>query len=287
MADTGSPLHTYSSLPPTYFEVGNEPNHDQTKYDGTAKGFRAYAERFYYAATGLYQAFKTQKAPSYYRILTGGVTSPDGESGCANGTIKQIYKAIINMVTGAGGLHGAVPAGNLGVGVHPYNFSTSSFKYNYYPAYPAGKPKNLCSNLGKMNQVWLTQFKGGRLGAGLPLLYTEINYSPPGSPNPQPAGGYLVDLFSYLYVTRSQQSANGVSTPYIVPSFDRLRVWWQQMLDTPNSTNGLYTSGGGTSAKTFTVRYCPDPRSKSVHTGGSYPEAKVFFYLRNSTCHSA
>lgn len=274
MSDTNSPLRSYPSLPPTYFEVGNEPNlpiKETPKYNG----FQNYAERFYYATTGLYRALNTtysgqKKAGAYYRILTGGVKSPDGEKGCKSGTIGEIALAI--QKARANGPHGSVPTTNLGVAVHPYGFTTSSFK-NYFAAH--GNKSNICGNLGAMNRAWLDRFPN------LPLVYTEINYSPGGSTNPLLQGSYLTDVMTYLYDTRSQQSTN-TSTPYIVSGYDRLRVWWQEFIDTSGSATGLYTSGGTTTNKSFKVATCTN---KTIHGGTSYVEPQVYFYLRNGHCY--
>lgn len=229
-----------------------------------------------------------KKAPPYYRILTGGVTSPDDEGpGCKHGTIDQIYRAIQNAATGAGS-HGAVPVGNLGVGVHPYDFATSSFAANYYAS--GGKPaggstRNICGNLGAMNRVWLGRFGGKSFPGGLPLAYTEINYSSSGN-SQQLQGTYLTDLFTYLYDTRSQQSATP-STPYIVPGYDRLRVWWHSIANFSNSPTGLYNSDG--SEKIFTVIKCT--RNSAIHGGGtsvggySYTQDYVYYWLRNGHCY--
>jgi len=269
-----SPLRSYPSLPPTYFEVGNEPNlpiKETPKYNG----FQNYAERFYYATTGLYRALNTtysgqKKAGAYYRILTGGVKSPDGEKGCKSGTIGEIALAI--QKARANGPHGSVPTTNLGVAVHPYGFTTSSFK-NYFAAH--GNKSNICGNLGAMNRAWLDRFPN------LPLVYTEINYSPGGSTNPLLQGSYLTDVMTYLYDTRSQQSTN-TSTPYIVSGYDRLRVWWQEFIDTSGSATGLYTSGGTTTNKSFKVATCTN---KTIHGGTSYVEPQVYFYLQNGHCY--
>ena len=280
MTDSGSELqNAYDPLPPTYFEIGNEPNPGLEDYK--FGGFQNYPARFYAAATGLYQGLTTAdssgrtRAPSYYRILTGGVFRPDGEKGCNTNSLLPVIADAINRAKAVTGLKD-----HLGVAVHPYGFTTSRF-LNYFKATGGSQGyRNLCRNLGAMNSKWLMSFPG------MPLVYTEINYGSSAS-DALREGSYLTDLFTYLYDTRSQQSANP-STPYIAPSYDRLRVLWQSIIDFPANggtiRNGLYTSPQG-GHKPFTVAYCPNPKSKNVHTGSNRYEDQVYYYLRNQSCY--
>jgi len=285
MTDNGSELqNAYYPLPPTYFEIGNEPNPGLEDYK--YGGFQNYPARYYAAATGLYQGLTTAdssgrtRAPAsahpYYRILTGGLFRPDGEIGCNTNNLLPVIADAIKRAKAVAGLRD-----HLGVAVHPYGFTTSRF-FNYFRARGSSQGyRNLCRNLGAMNSKWLASFPG------LPLVYTEISYAAFADNIPW-AGSYLTDLFTYLYDSRSQQS-NNVPTPYIVPSYDRVRVLWQSITDFPGNgrtiPDGLYDKQGG--RKPFAVAICRNTKIHgSLDNGGyTYTEDYVYYYLRNGSCH--
>ncbi len=276
MSDAGSALqNAYTSLPPTYFEVGNEPNQgnqDQRVFGGIT----GYPTPFAYAATGLYQGLNTQgpkgrRLPSYYRILTAGVFDPEGYKGCTSNSnlIVGIDKAVTMAKSMTPKLNG-----HLGVAVHPYGYTTTNFR-DFRVAGGTVSNGTGCRNLGSMNTAWLSR----PAFQHLPLVYTEINFDTGGDygkhGNTQSVyygkqGNYLVDLFTYLYDTRSQQS-DGVSTPSIDPSYDRVRVFWADIADFtvpggPKIHIGLFEQGG--QHKIFFVRRYCSPRLTA------YPESR-------------
>jgi len=182
--------------------------------------------------------------------------------------------------------------GHLGVAVHPYGYTTTNFR-DFRVAGGTVSNGTGCRNLGSMNTAWLSR----PAFQHLPLVYTEINFDTGGDygkhGNTQSVyygkqGNYLVDLFTYLYDTRSQQS-DGVSTPSIDPSYDRVRVFWADIADFtvpggPKIHIGLFEQGG--QHKIFFVRRYCSPRL----SGGLYPvrrttEDNVFYRLRDARCY--
>lgn len=301
-----------SGMPMVYFEVGNEPNVGVKSYTNgpTFDGLDAedqgntsaitntyhYDDVFAAAAHGL-QAGMASGVPSgsMYRILTAGMFDPAATmktgpgTPCKAGLDNNGSTAILATRVIAGAEQSTssqkaqlfniptgptVPASHLGLGIHPYGFTTRDRGYwrNYFRN--GGKPeKNPCRDLGGVIKRW------SAIPGNLPIVFTEEDYDPGGTPydplgNPtdtNPEGAFLVDLFTWLYGHDAQYHVR-------TPSASRLRVPWSTGVDKPAAPyfTGLYTQNG--SPKTMTKGLiCHNPAIKS---GMSL--AQIYYYLNKT-----
>jgi hypothetical protein len=279
-----------ASLPSTYFEIGNEQNINDIAYFGRAGNY--YPQLFQAAASGLYGALNAIHATTY-RIITDGVVrpattdalapkkpTPSGKYVCGetNGPAAgQTTNHLVAVAAINDALQGnpaqnepAVPYTQLGLGVHPYHYTTANTYYwrNYYTEYGLmtyvngerrlqrnGWPGR-CGDLGAMVRLWSdgSHFIGKH---PLPVVFTEDNWSaqPLVALNPTNnqycwdstgcEGAYLVDLFTWLWDTHA--AAKGAAQT----ATKQLRVMWYRGADKASSAIpggldllGLYGAAG-------------------------------------------
>lgn len=277
-------------IPTTYFEIGNEPNYTPLipRYSDV-NGTFIYPQLFAAAAHALAQGLTptvTGRVWTSYRILTGGMLSPDAvdDHSCIYPVVHadalETTEAAIAAAT-AGTNGDTINPGVLGVAIHPYGYATSGF--DNVAAAEGKSGSNVvgeCSDIGKMNSVWQQHFPG------MPIVYTEVNYATTRIPPTDPqdpyiplTGAYLVDLFSYLQDT-------GEADATISP----LRVMWFRGNDVvesdPNSGGapardvlGLWKTDG--SDKNYLAHTC----HLNVGPLAPLPEATYYALLRHNSCY--
>lgn len=304
------------TLPPTYFEIGNEPNDGKPSTEkryGEPNGVSAgnYPNDFAQAARALTDELQSDRSGTsypFYRILTAGVVKPtalygaEGQKMCGRGTKINNY-AVMDTFAGAA-IKAAKNIGvthNLGVAVHPYGYVTQPDgqdwkNYIGLGQTPSGvviKPGlggrtygSPCSNLEAMNRTWTSHFPG------LPLVYTEINSSSglgPHGDSTEKQGTYLIDLFSYMY--RHHKSA------VMHPSTDVYRIAWYRggdqgitAADRGADLHGIYTVtyGKGTAGylagdkDIFGSIRCGLDNISNI--GNVSTMSNDFFFLRHAMC---
>jgi len=239
------------------------------------------------AAHGL-QAGMAAGSPSgsMYRILTGGMFDPAAltktgkGTGCTVGLDNNASTAVLatraitgaeqptsnqkaqlfNIPTGP-----TVPASHLGLAVHPYGYTTRERgRWRNYIR-DGGSLQNPCHDLGMMIKRWSS------IPGHLPIVFTEENYVPGGQDGPSgtnPEGGYLVDLFTWLYGHDAQYRVR-------TPSASELRVLWFRGVDKQSNRlfNGLYTTSGAPKAMTLPL-VCRNP---AIRAGMNL--AQMYYYL--------
>ena len=250
----------------TYFEIGNEQNFNSESFFGKSQGDNNnYPPIFAAAASGLYTALNGTAAKSAYRVITTGMVEPSiSRTGSGPAKTPNNYNVAVNAINDAASgqvqktpVPGdqKVPYGNLGFGVHPYNYATQNrdpygytgYWRNFYYLYcvygggiqPHTPPidRTTCNHyngsrqLDRMIRLWSTPIHG----QPLPVVFTETNWS--NEPNTvrdtaqacsNPTGcqaTYLVDLFTYLHDKRCQQ-VNGKCS--VNPSNVPIRVAWHR-----------------------------------------------------------
>ncbi len=171
-----------------------------------------------------------------------------------------------------------VPGTHLGVAVHPYSYDTSEkstttprYWKNYY-SQKLGAYAGPCQNLSFLISTW----EGGHANygdrtkrywhdtynfAGLPVVFTEDNYSPVGGSDVAEAA-YLADLFTYLYIN-SPKTAR--SSGPIDPTRTRLRVLWFRGVNALSDPIGLfYGPTGANGTVQGDLNGMPKPMPKTV-----------------------
>ena len=252
-----------------YFEVGNEPN---IRYDPTH-----WPDFYAFSASAIYQQL-TQSGYTNFRILTGGILSPQVTDNCSPVTtldalgqpvttpnIRFAYHAITEAEDNQ-----HVPESYLGISIHPYGYTTNQMYYfnNWSKFQP--KLTSPCTDLYQMLVEWRTHSRF----QNLPIVFSETNWT--SDPNNSrdcgaPTGNfplcspvenglitsYLVDLFTWLR-DRGYTGPGGA-----------IRVLWFRPADdaSPGAGHlGLYDKDGN--LKTFnpsttdpqfdnTLRTCP------------------------------
>ncbi len=302
------------TLPPTYFEIGNEPNDGQPSTEkryGEPNGVSAgnYPNDFAQAARALTDELQSDGSGTsypFYRILTAGVVAPSASKYykdhnnhthlCSNyEAIDTFAGAAIKAAKNIGVTH------NLGVAVHPYGYVTQPDgqdwkNYIGLGQTPSGvviKPGiggrtygSPCFNLEAMNRTWTSHFPG------LPLVYTEINSSSGRGlhgDSTEKQGTYLIDLFSYMY--RHHKSA------VMHPSTDVYRILWYRggdqgvnPADRGADSHGIYTVAYGKG----TAGYLASDKSifgsircrldNISNIGNVSTMSNDFFFLRHAMC---
>jgi hypothetical protein len=299
----------------TYFEIGNEPDINSKSYFGTLPGDNNnYPPIFAAAASGLYTALNGTAAKSAYRVITAGMVEPSikstGGGPFSTPNNYTVAKNAINDATSGQVLKTPVagdqkvPYGNLGFGVHPYNYATQNpdpygytgYWRNFYYLYcvngggiqPHTPPidRTTCNHynrtrqLDRMIRLWSTPIHG----QPLPVVFTETNWSD--EPNTvkdsaqacsNPTGcqaAYLVDLFTYLddycklYYRNSCEKGDFSRFP--------VRVAWYRGADKAEAQGsitkppvlGLYV--GARSPKSAYIRDCVGRGPQSDTLGNFY-----------------
>jgi hypothetical protein len=274
-------MYLYPGMPTTwpalYFEIGNEPDLFLSQYPD-------YKDIFAYGSAALYWNLNPTKSFGisfpFYRILTGGVTSPTASTDkllCTN-TDKITWATDgINTATSGSNPYGAVNPVTLGAAVHPYGYrGLNPSVWANYASYGHGYI-NSCTDLATMNTTWMSN----PTLSGKVLMYSEINWTVyPTNNDPYDRtlynnadGSYLVDLFGYLHNHNFTQS----------PSTSPLRVMWYRGNDVAPSqlyAQGIYDTGGF--EKTVDITTCPD----NAPVNGTQTISNDYYWLRNGECHN-
>lgn len=319
----------YPTDAPIYFEIGNEPNLPANVHRYTDNATYGYSSIFSYAAHGLYAALSASSSPAYtrYRILTGGMIAPTARQDVALcgypggvdnfNSVGYVAGTNSNVLVAANAIRAAeanvpqaptiyVPAQVLGVAVHPYGYTTSPGYYwrNYYTMPRIGYG-GVCRDMAYMIETWTGRGKivgGGsepnintQYLQGLPVVFTEINFSPARDNSTRPqdqqnwandSGSYLVDLFTYLYDHNFFTGGNTRAA-----SMSPLRVAWFRGADAPGNELGLYTQNGvnknvtipATSKNKIGKTIVTCKRSNPVV--GSHSLAYDYYYMRTTSCY--
>ncbi len=215
--------------------------------------------------------------------MTAGLIAPDATF-AVNGNEWQIWTAITDAT------NSGVPYSNLAVAVHPYGYATPEYP-TYWPNYgfqprwynpPTIPTDDFNTSLPSTSRLdWMIS-EWTATNPGIPLVFTEDNYSAVPSPPDDYAeyeAAYLTDLTDWLGDRNGYAYALG-QTP--------VRVMWFTGLDFPGKALGLYDSNASYKTVVAGMTFCTTQNSNllaisnpSQHLDADFP---LLINPANGTC---
>ena len=196
--------------PPMLFEIGNEANGVDASKPGTSTNWNNFPQWFGAGARGLQlylSSHYNHPVYTHYTFITGGVIGPKVSSSCDYSPPTQIGQLAQALAVAQSSGNNADPynavylpgvnQSHLAVGSHPYGYSVNTGEFANF-ASQGGLYGEVCNDLS-----YIANWKYSYFGDAYVNEATEDNYNSPPSPPSQAAanlqGGYIMDLFTWLY----------------------------------------------------------------------------------------